>query len=220
MSHPIIITAEMGKPDQAWANSLRRVHFPPERNFLDAHITLFHHLPPGHLAEIKSRLSALASDCPPPLAKLNDVMLLGRGVAYRIESPELTAIRDELAEEFRGLLIPQDEARPRFHITIQNKVEPAVAKALVRSATARGDKKAWPGSRAAPAPNGVPRESPHARRRPDTGSSRLASRRSWNLNLATQQAALAGEARTQRSIVEIPGNEACRVSPQHDESGD
>jgi hypothetical protein len=130
MTAPIIITAEMGKADQAWANGLRRAHFPPERNFLDAHITLFHHLPPGHLPEIKSRLAALASECPPPVAHLSEVMLLGRGVAYRIDSPELLAIRDELAHEFRGLLIPQDQARPRLHITVQNKVEPPVAKAL------------------------------------------------------------------------------------------
>lgn len=56
--------------------------------------------------------------------------MLGRGVAYRIDSPGLLAIRDELAHDFRGLLIPQDQARPRLHITVQNKVEPPVAKAL------------------------------------------------------------------------------------------
>jgi hypothetical protein len=130
MNAPIIITAEMGKADQAWANGLRRAHFPPERNYLDAHITLFHHLPPGHLPEIKSRLAMLASECPPPVAWLSDVMLLGKGVAFRIDSPELLAIRDELAADFQGLLIPQDQARPRLHITVQNKVEPPVAKAL------------------------------------------------------------------------------------------
>jgi 2'-5' RNA ligase superfamily len=130
MTAPIIITAQMGKTDQAWANGLRRTLFPPERNFLDAHITLFHHLPPSHLAEIKSRLATLAGECPPPVADLTEVMMLGRGVAYRVESPELLSIRDELAEEFRGLLIPQDQARPRLHITVQNKVDPAIAKAL------------------------------------------------------------------------------------------
>ena len=130
LTAPIIITAEMGKADQAWANALRRAHYPAERNQLHAHITLFHHLPPGHLPEIKSRLATLASECPPPVAHLSEVMLLGRGVACRIESPELLALRDELAHDFRGLLIPQDQARPRLHITVQNKVEPRVAKAL------------------------------------------------------------------------------------------
>ena len=130
VSAPIIITAEMSKTDQAWANGLRSKHFPPERNFLDAHITLFHHLPPGHLGEIKSRLATLTSECPPPVAHLIEVMMLGRGVAYRVDSPELLLIRHELAQEFHGLLTPQDQARPRLHITVQNKVEPATAKAL------------------------------------------------------------------------------------------
>lgn len=130
MISPLIVTAQMGKADQLWADELRTQHFPPERNFLRAHITLFHHLPPTHLPEIKARLGRLARECPPPPAMLSEVMMLGRGVAYRIDCPELLAMRDELAEGFTGLLTPQDQARPRLHITVQNKVEPAVAKAL------------------------------------------------------------------------------------------
>jgi hypothetical protein len=127
---PIIITAEMGKADQAWANGLRRAHYPADRNVVDAHITMFYHLPPSHIAEVKARLAALAAECSAPKARLSELMKLGGGVAYHVESPELLSIRDALAEGFRGLLIPQDQARPRLHITVQNKVEPAVAKAL------------------------------------------------------------------------------------------
>ena len=58
-------------------------------------------------------------------------MSLGRGVAYRIESPALTAIRRGLCEAFSGLLTPQDAGGWRPHITIQNKVSPAVAKILL-----------------------------------------------------------------------------------------
>ena len=130
MTAPIIITAEMGKTGQAWANGLRRAHFPAERNFVDAHITMFHHLPPSHLPEIKSRLAALAKNYPAPAAYLSDVMLLGKAVAFRVDSPELLAMREELADTFRGLLIPQDQATPKLHVTVQNKVEPADAKAL------------------------------------------------------------------------------------------
>ncbi|MFN5129540.1 MAG: 2'-5' RNA ligase family protein [Sphingomonadaceae bacterium] len=130
MTAPIIITADMGKADQAWANGLRRAHFPAERNFVDAHITLFHHLPPSHLPEIKSRLAGLVADYPAPVAFLGDVMLLGKAVAFRVDSPELLSMREALADSFRGLLIPQDQAQPRLHITVQNKVEPPVAKAL------------------------------------------------------------------------------------------
>ena len=130
MTAPIIITADMGKADQAWANGLRRAHFPAERNFVDAHITLFHHLPPSHLPEIKSRLAALVQDYPAPVAHIRDIMLLGKAVAFRVESPELLSMREALADSFRGLLIPQDQATPKLHITIQNKVDPPVANAL------------------------------------------------------------------------------------------
>lgn len=129
MSAPIIVSALMGPADFAWADALRRAHFPPERNHLSAHITLFHHLPPSALAEVTARLKALAAGPPPP-ARLTEVILLGRGVAFRIDSPELLAMRDDLAHAFAGLLTPQDQARPRLHITVQNKVDPATAKAL------------------------------------------------------------------------------------------
>jgi hypothetical protein len=127
---PIIITAQMGGADQARANALRRTHFPPERNFLDAHITLFHHLPPAHLPEIQSRLAKFAAEYSSPKAEISGLIFLGSGVAYHIHSPELLAIREELAEAFYGLLIPQDVAQPRLHITVQNKVAPPLAKAL------------------------------------------------------------------------------------------
>jgi hypothetical protein len=126
---PIIVTALMGAADFAWADGQRRAHFPPERNMLSAHITLFHHLPPSALDEVKGRLKALCAGPPPP-ARLTEVMLLGRGVAFRVESPALIAMRDDLASAFAGLLTPQDMARPRLHITIQNKVAPETAKAL------------------------------------------------------------------------------------------
>ena len=129
MSAPIIVTALMGAADFAWAEGLRRAHFPPERNVLSAHITLFHHLPPSLLDELADRLKAHCRNAP-PVARLTEVMRLGQGVAYRIDSPGLMAIRDELAEAFSGLLTPQDQARPRLHVTVQNKVAPDVAKAL------------------------------------------------------------------------------------------
>jgi hypothetical protein len=126
---PLIVTATMGAADQAWADDLRRAHFPPERNFLKAHITLFHHLPPARLAELARRLT---EECRsgPPRARLAGVRFLGRGVAFDVESPDLLAIRERIADAFAADLVPQDRQRPRLHITVQNKVEPAVARTL------------------------------------------------------------------------------------------
>jgi hypothetical protein len=58
-------------------------------------------------------------------------MSLGRGTALRVDSEGLAAIRADLAEAFAGLLTPQDQAGWRPHVTIQNKVEPAIARALL-----------------------------------------------------------------------------------------
>jgi 2'-5' RNA ligase len=108
---------------------MRRVHFPPERNQVPAHLTLFHHLPPDLAPELDRRLAAHAAG-PPPRATILGVMDMGRGTAFRIDSEDLADIRHDLAQAFRGLLIPQDQQGWRPHITIQNKVEPKDAKRL------------------------------------------------------------------------------------------
>ncbi|HEY0085254.1 MAG TPA: 2'-5' RNA ligase family protein [Allosphingosinicella sp.] len=108
---------------------MRRTHFPPERNQVPAHLTLFHHLPPDVAPELGRRLAAFAA-APPPRATIAGIIDLGAGTAYRVDSEELEDIRQDLAEALRGLLTPQDQARWRPHITIQNKVEPKLAKAL------------------------------------------------------------------------------------------
>ncbi|WP_030541725.1 MULTISPECIES: 2'-5' RNA ligase family protein [Sphingobium] len=119
----------MGAQDFAWADGLRRAHFPPERNLVPAHITLFHHLPPSLLPELAERMKRLCAE-PAPAAALTGVLFLGRGVAFQVESEGLLSIREELAEAFAGLLTPQDQARPRLHLTVQNKVPPGQARAL------------------------------------------------------------------------------------------
>ncbi|ODP38720.1 2'-5' RNA ligase family protein [Sphingomonas turrisvirgatae] len=121
----------MGRRDQAEFDALRRAHFPPERNVLDAHLTLFHHLPPSIEDELKRRLSEATRGQRAPVARAAGLMSLGRGVAVKIESPGLAAIRRDLCEAFGGVLTPQDAGGWRPHVTIQNKVAPAVAKLLL-----------------------------------------------------------------------------------------
>ena len=56
---------------------------------------------------------------------------LGRGVALTIEAPELLAVRAALAMVFRADLTRQDAQGFRPHVTIQNKVSAAEARALL-----------------------------------------------------------------------------------------
>jgi hypothetical protein len=128
---PIIATATMGAADQRHFDALRAAHFPPERNHLAAHITLFHQLPPSCLDELDRLFRRIAADTPPPAAMLREVYSLGQGVAFRIESPELLAIRARIADHFAGMLTAQDQGVPRLHITVQNKVAAAEARALL-----------------------------------------------------------------------------------------
>lgn len=130
LNRPIIMTAQMGKAEFAWANGLRKCYFPPERNVVDAHITLFHHLPPQALDEIRSAVIDLTGSLPKPEAKLSGLIHLGRGVAYQLHAPELLSLRMDLADRFAGLLVAQDQQTPRLHITVQNKVIPREAQRL------------------------------------------------------------------------------------------
>ena len=127
---PIIVTAVIGRRDQAWLDAQRRAHFPLERNLLPAHLTMFHHLPPSLADEVRQRLGDLAREGAPP-ARIAGLISLGRGVAYRIDSAELEDHRAWLADCWADVLTPQDRAPWRPHVTIQNKVEPAEARALL-----------------------------------------------------------------------------------------
>jgi hypothetical protein len=135
LSGPIIVAAIFGRDDFLWFNAERTRHYPPERNHVPAHLTLFHHLPPSALGDLSARLK---SECKEraPVASVSGIMGLGTGNAYRIDSPQLDDTRWRLAEAFEPLLIPQDRADWVAHVTFQNKVKPSVAKATKDMVTA------------------------------------------------------------------------------------
>jgi len=124
---PLILTVELEPRLQAWAQQMRDRHFPPDRNIVPAHITMFHALPP----EAETIIQAALSPRPRPGVVMDAPFLLGRGVAYRIRSPEIAAIREDLVSRFSSLhLTAQDRAVWRPHLTIQNKVQPEQAQRL------------------------------------------------------------------------------------------
>jgi hypothetical protein len=137
LNRPLIVTAELGA-DFGWLEDLRQRHFPPERNQLRAHLTMFHAIPPSAEAELRRILQSLATE-PQPQARIAGLMNLGGGVAFRIASDELDAIRAEIASRLHGLLTAQDAAGWSAHVTIQNKVPPRDAKALMASIGVRYD---------------------------------------------------------------------------------
>lgn len=134
---PLIVTAEMPPDLFSWANQLRQDYFPPERNHLKAHVTLFHALPPSCEGELRDCLKQIVRENPPVPARLAGVMKLGKGTALKLESEAMIAIWRDLADRFHGMLTPQDEHKPRLHVTVQNKVSIEEAKALQAHLTPR-----------------------------------------------------------------------------------
>ena len=127
---PFIVTAELPGEVFAWANALRTTHFPPERNHLAAHVTLFHSFAPSLREELPRELARCAGEYAAPDALIDGLMDLGTGTAILLRSEAMQAIRGEIAERFFTMLTAQDRGGKRLHITVQNKVERKVARAL------------------------------------------------------------------------------------------
>ena len=140
LARPLIVTAEFGADDFSWLESLRRQHYPVERNQVRAHLTMFHALPPSAESEVRHFLAQMVTR-PAPRAFVAGAMNLGGGVAFRIASDELDGLRAELAERFHGLLTAQESAGWSAHVTIQNKVPPREARALLDSIGHRYDRR-------------------------------------------------------------------------------
>ena len=128
----LIITAELPLDLHHRFTELRRAHYPAERNWLNAHVTLFRALPPSVEGEVHRLLSRIASEYQPVAAQVGGVMALERGTALAILSPDMLDIREFIGASLHTLLTDQDRHRPKIHVTIQNGVPAADAKALQR----------------------------------------------------------------------------------------
>ena len=129
---PLILTARPDPASLARFEALRRAHYPVELNRVPAHISLFHHLPGSEFDAVVERLKFVARHHPAPDVEVTGYRSLGRGVALALHAPGLAAIRAELADAWATLLIPQDRQGWRGHVTVQNKVDPAVARATLQ----------------------------------------------------------------------------------------
>jgi 2'-5' RNA ligase len=129
VTQPLIVTLLLGEEAQQRFDRLRAQHFPPERNVLAAHVTLFHALPGAELPRVDADLASAAAR-PVFDVAVTGVRHLGRGVAYTLASPELAELRAGLAERWAPWLTRQDQQRHSPHVTVQNKVAPATSAAL------------------------------------------------------------------------------------------
>jgi hypothetical protein len=128
---PLILTLRLDADHQALFDRLRDRHFPADRNHLAAHVTLFHALPGAEAPGIAARLAEVACASPQPELQVAAPYSLGRGVAFRLVSPAAEALRGRLALDLADRLTVQDRTKRSLHVTVQNKVSPAAAKALL-----------------------------------------------------------------------------------------
>ncbi len=133
---PLILTLKIDDDSFGFLDELRRRYFPPERNFLDAHVTLFHHLPDKNLEQIKLDIQKLCAETRVFPLEFTHWRFLGKGSAMVIESAALVQLREQLAQVWREDLTPQDEQKFQPHITVQNKVEATEARKLFEKLSA------------------------------------------------------------------------------------
>ena len=128
--YPLIVTLDMDEVRQAKFNALRKAHFPAHANYLDAHLTLFHHLP-SREPFISETLHSMAMR-EPFLMEVSGIKHFGPGVLFSIVSEELQGLHKCLQDAFMPWLKRQDQQVLRPHITIQNKVTVFKAACLAR----------------------------------------------------------------------------------------
>lgn len=125
-----MVTLALPDDVQERLDALRREWFPAGRTAVGAHLTLFHAVPGTLLTQVRQDLEAAAATGPVGL-RFSGVMSLGRGAAYAVESPDLARRHDELQRGWWSHLTRQDQQPLRAHVTLQNKVDAAVARATV-----------------------------------------------------------------------------------------
>ncbi len=129
---PFVLTLELDGYSFAQLDALRRRYFPPERNLVPAHVTMFHQLPGDRGRDIKAMLKAAADKNTRIDIEVAEVKNMERGVAVFLRSARLNALRDSLAAEWAPWLADQDRSGFRPHVTVQNKVDAAEARRTQR----------------------------------------------------------------------------------------
>lgn len=128
----LILSLMVDPESQQRFDALRTAHFPADRLVVGAHVTLFHALPEELcvLDDVRRACTAPSFD-----VEVTGLRSLGRGVALVLTSAAALALRGQLASSWTGSLTPQDAQPWSPHVTVQNKVDPTVARRLLAELT-------------------------------------------------------------------------------------
>ena len=143
--NPLVLTLTIDDAAQQRFDRERAALFPSGRTKVGAHVTLFHAVPGELEQQVRTDLAEHAVDGVD--VRVDAIMSLGRGAAYRLAAPELDRAHRALQQLWWPHLTRQDRQPLRAHVTVQNKVRPEQARETVAAlqasfvpftATARG----------------------------------------------------------------------------------
>lgn len=132
--NPYVVTLAVDEATQGRWDAERAAYFPAGRTRVGAHVTLFHAVP-GELdaeADLRAACARPGFD-----VTVSEVVGLGRGVAYRLDSGELADLHATLRSRWLAHLTRQDAQGFRAHVTVQNKVTAEVAAATLADVRVR-----------------------------------------------------------------------------------
>jgi len=135
---PLVLTLKLDGASFDRLNQLRQEYFPRHRNFLPAHVTLFHALPGEQETSIRDGLRDSCAYLHVFPLVFPTLRFLGKGFAAEIEAPELIRLQNRLAAGWYSWLTLQDRQKYKPHVTLQNKVAPDIARSQYEQAA-----KAW-----------------------------------------------------------------------------
>ena len=120
---PFLITLGFDAATFDRLEALRQRYFPPERNQVPAHLSLFHQLPGGDFDAVDRELDRVARSHSPVELRFNSVKPTGRGVMLAVQAPGIVTVRNRLTDAFRRDLTPQDRQPYYPHVMLMNKAE-------------------------------------------------------------------------------------------------
>jgi hypothetical protein len=133
--HPLILTLKLDKASQSLLTDLRTKYFPKNRNYLAAHVTLFHAIPSHHYPELDAHLQSRADQTgefevfigEPKKMSNKGVMVTVRdrphGKIEKIHDDIQQFLQSRVKEE-KDKLTDQDSRRMgKAHVTVMNKAE-------------------------------------------------------------------------------------------------
>ncbi len=142
-ARPLLLTLGFDRATFGRLDGLRARYFPPERNQIPAHLSLFHQLPGQEQGAIEDTLARAARSAGPIPLTFTDIKRMGRGLMLPVQATGLAPLRASLARSFAPWLTDQDRQPFHPHVTIMNKAERAEVDSALDHL--RGDWQPWTG---------------------------------------------------------------------------